>query len=502
MRRKFRIVRGARPTEVISTPPAPAVAPQPAAPPGPGPKRPTAVWQDADVAKVGQSSCGFRHELASGRSVRCARPIWDKADGGYCLYHALRNGSTVDAARQVWCDARRRAKAGNADFTGWHFPPDPDGLCFADQAFLGLASFKYAQFEGDVCFSGACFERGVWFESAVFHGRARFGKMTVLGKAWFDGAEFQDEVDFARAQFADGASFRTAVFRGPTALTEAFFRLDVNLRECKFWSDLSLAGAHVGHRLDMTGATFAGVADLDRALIEEGGDVLIDLPSPDVPFRKAYPFAHREQGAGAYRLARDTALAADDRARARQFHYAEHCAVEYGHRVQYNWAGLLRLWNPRWLWGFAKAFFEYGVGRLVFGFGDKPARAVALATALAVAVVCTGFYQFGLTAQAAVSAVDPTPSVGRDGLARALSCTAVLRDGAGGAVAVLNGQPVHTASRFRVEVAGVAQDFELAEVTYRPAEIRVLHVASGKSFRLPCRAGSPPPPRAASSGRP
>ncbi len=259
--------------------------------------------------------------------IHCNYPVWEESATGRCLYHDSDNGRDEETALKVWEEAWRKCDAEDCNFAGWHFPPNAIGF---RERKLSPANFELAKFVTIAMFYRAKFVGDVWFLEAEFS-----------GDAWFQDAEFGGD----------------AWFRG-----------------VRFGRDAWFHGARFGGRADFGGATF-----------EEGYELRLETPTWDLPFVQPRPFSRREEGKTAYRLAKQAAQNAGNYAGMGKYHYAEQCAIEFGERKSYGW----RFWRwcrkPRGVLGFARALVKCVFARGVFGYGEKPHRAL-VAGGLVIAV--------------------------------------------------------------------------------------------------------------------
>ena len=291
---------------------------------------------------------------------------------------------TEQQARQFWAEARKKVQAGDCDFTGRHFPTDPDRVGFGNITFTEKPAFAGATFEGDTWFGGATFKGDTSFEGATFKGHARFGGATFGGNASFGGATFEGRALFDGATFEGNAWFNEATFEGDAAFGGATFK-----------GLAAFGGATFEGHAQFYRATFEGRAWFDRATFErnawfdvaEAGNV-----SFLYPWETPRPFRHPERGESAYRLAKRCAQRRGDYRRAGHYHYAEQCAIDSGNRKGACWRPWRRdFWqgrhSPLWAWG------EFLVGRLLFGYGERPLR--VLIAAVAVILCWAAVYWFG-----------------------------------------------------------------------------------------------------------
>jgi Pentapeptide repeats (9 copies) len=99
--------------------------------------------------------------------------------------------------------------SGDARFKGAQFSGDAR---FNDAQFSGDATFEGAQFKGKARFEGTQFSKAAWFEEARFRGDTRFNDAQFSGRAWFSGAQFSKNVWFNNAQLSRDATFEGALF--------------------------------------------------------------------------------------------------------------------------------------------------------------------------------------------------------------------------------------------------------------------------------------------------
>lgn len=264
----------------------------------------------------------------------CDQPAWAHSPAGRCLCHSPQNGTSAETARAVWEAARRKAAdAGGCSFSGWHFPADPDERLFMATVFAGDAVFHGAVFAAQAGFLAARFTGAALFDNAVFHGDAWFIDADFAGDVRFHGVRFQGDADFEGAFFHAGAWFGN----------------------CSF---------------------------------QDGRDVQVDLPSVELPLVAPRPFQHRQEGETAYRLAKQAAIARGDYRRAGLYHYAEQSAHEHGSRVRCG----LRPWRLRFWTGMLELVFA----RIIFGYGEKPQRALLAGVGLILAMALLYFAVGGI----------------------------------------------------------------------------------------------------------
>ena len=342
----------------------------------------------------------------------CSKDAWQNCPKGFCIYHSPDNGKDKDAAGQVWTEARKRAQdPRGCDFTGWHFPDDPEKKWFIDATFQAPARFNEASFHGLPRLRGAISPGYSWFHQAIFQGRAIFNwatfhsdagffngaifqheasfhQATFEGLATFNGgafcsnafldmADFQDNVMFLGVEFQGEAHFAGATIRGNAFFGRATFKRDAFFNQTAFHSDALFdkttfrsmayfARAAFHGPTSFSGATFASKVSFMYVFVKDGTNIVVDLPTWELPFHKANPFQKREQGQELYRLAKESARRQADYLMAGNYHFAERCAAEYGNRKKHSW----KLWRC----GFWTSYLEWLFARMVFGYGERVLR--------------------------------------------------------------------------------------------------------------------------------
>lgn len=253
-----------------------------------------------------------------------------------------------DEARDFWMYVRERVEHGQLCFRGWYFPEDPDETFFGEEA----------TFDGDADFSEATFDGYADFSNAMFDGYADFRKAKFKGYTDFWHANFTGYTDFRRAKFKEYVNFTQAEVEGDADFRRATFEEEADFRE----------------------ATFTGRADF--LTTESKTFVYFTLPMAfDLIRRKHYPFCLPEEGATAYRLAKQTAQDRGDYREAGDYHYAEECAVDRARLKQSSGLAIVAtVWRVLW-------------GQMVFGYGERPLR--PLGASVFVILLCSAFYRCG-----------------------------------------------------------------------------------------------------------
>ena len=278
------------------------------------------------------------------------------------MYHSAENGKDDGTARIVWKEARNRAAEppfGESVFKGWHFPRDPKRKWFSMCIFKHPAWFEKAVFEDHVEFKFARFEGNAVFEDAIFKKSAVFNSATFDRATIFSGTVFRGDAGFVYSVFASVTGFECIAVHGDALFTSSTFR-----------STVTFSGT----------AFFAQKADFSGVYARDENSFFVGLPSRKRSRGEPGTFGLREEGEGLYRLAKESSRRQGDYSKAGDYYYAEQCAREYRKRKTSRC-------KP---WHFVS---EWLVGRIVFGYGEKPHRPLAAAI---VVIVVWAFLYFAL----------------------------------------------------------------------------------------------------------
>ena len=241
-------------------------------------------------------------------------------------------------------------------------------------------NFNTCIFEEDVSFSGpwentqsltVTFEGDVLFNVSVFWGQARFIGATFKKAAGFDGCTFHHVCAFREAVFYDRTLFRTVMFEGYVLFNEATFKEDARFVNTCFGKGVNFTDTVFQQRADFPGVYSRGkiVPQIDRVKFKRkrfGDDVFFWRFMKQV-----------SQEAGLYRDAGEC-------------FYREECAHFWQRfrgpdyqRISPIVKGL------RWLAGI-RLLPELVLGRLLFGYGERPLR--VLGAAIFMIIACGLFY--------------------------------------------------------------------------------------------------------------
>jgi hypothetical protein len=241
-------------------------------------------------------------------------------------------------------------------------------------------NFNACIFEEDVSFSGpwedtdslrVSFEGDVLFNMSLFCGQARFIGATFGKAAGFDGCTFQRVCAFREAIFCGRTLFRTVMFEGYVLFNEAMFREDARFINTCFAKGANFTAAYFGQKADFQGVYAHGKT---------------------VPQIERVRFGHRGYGDDLYfwrfmkQVSQDAGLYRD----AGECFYKEQCAHLWmrfrgtDYRRRSAWGKALR-----WLAG-VRLLPELALGRLLFGYGERPIR--VLGAAAIIILACGLFY--------------------------------------------------------------------------------------------------------------
>ncbi len=241
-------------------------------------------------------------------------------------------------------------------------------------------SFLNCTFEDDMSFSGpwedteslrVTFEGDVQFNLSVFLGQARFIGATFQKTAGFDGCTFHHVCAFRDAVFSGRTLFRTVAFEGYVLFNAARFNEEARFMNTCFAKGVNFTGAQFHRRSE-----FAGVYARGRT----------------VPLIERVRFVHPCSGDDEtfWRFMKQVCQEAGLYRQAGECFYNEQCA--------HFW---MRLWGAdacrlsagrkllRLLWA-VRLLPEFVLGRLLFGYGERPMR--VLTAAAMIILVCGLFY--------------------------------------------------------------------------------------------------------------
>ena len=290
--------------------------------------------------------------------------------------------------------------SGNALFRDSKFGGGAD---FGEAVIKGDANFKHCEIAGDAVFEGATIEGSALFTKARIGGKVLFGNASVKGTAsfgsmmahsvdfsnatvsgysvfaraniqgdvFFHRTRFQDDISFVDAEVTGEAHFDFAVFgRGATFWNAGFRRL-VSYWGCQFHGDAKFWNVRFGGGLNLGQAVFKGPVSFSGA-----------EPPPSGNFEGL--IAPRGRGESVYRLAKQVSQRTGQYREAGDWHYMERCDAWHSRmfpRENLVWANPLN-------WA------EYVLGRLAFGYGERPLR-VLCACAAGVLVYALFYYLTG-----------------------------------------------------------------------------------------------------------
>jgi len=243
-----------------------------------------------------------------------------------------------------------------------------------------LVSFHGCTFEGDVCFSSpwekpgeleVFFKRDVVFNSSVFCGQTRFSGSVFRGLAGFDGCRFERVAAFRDVFFHSRSMFRTVYFDGYVLLGGAIFRKEVRFTNSCF-----------GKGGNFKGMVFEDAADFSGVYSQ----------SKSVPIYESVKFCRRSFGDGEsfWRFIKQACQEAGHYHHAGEAFYNERCTHFWRQLRGTGYSSLSFLGKTLRLVKGIRLLPEFIFGRLLFGFGERPAR-ILVASALII-LLCGWFY--------------------------------------------------------------------------------------------------------------
>ena len=241
-------------------------------------------------------------------------------------------------------------------------------------------NFHNCTFEEDVAFSGpwenteslrVIFKGDVRFNMSVFSGQARFIGATFEKAAGFDGCIFQRVCAFREAVFGGRTLIRTVMFDGYVLFNKAQF-----VEDARFINTCFSKGANFTETLFHRKADFQGVYSRGRIIPQiEGVCFNRKRFGDDVTFWRFMKQVSQEAG-----LYRD----------AGECFYKEQCAHFWQRFRGSDYRRLSAVGKTiRWAAGF-RLIPELLLGRLLFGYGERPIRVLTAAGLLI--LVCGLFY--------------------------------------------------------------------------------------------------------------
>jgi uncharacterized protein YjbI with pentapeptide repeats len=175
-------------------------------------------------------------------------------------------GARMEAADFDRVHVRGRTSFDNCVSTG--------DLSFAGARFDRRASFREAEFQGDVLFLRAGFGSSARLDRARFHRDVVFHQASVTGPFAMEHAVVAGAANFNRAHFADLVLLRFTAFEAAVLFENARLDGTLNLARVRFGSSAQFAGA-VLHRkplLDQTLASATAIHDWPPGCVTEPRD--------------------------------------------------------------------------------------------------------------------------------------------------------------------------------------------------------------------------------------
>lgn len=240
--------------------------------------------------------------------------------------------------------------------------------------------FNNCKFEEDVVFSGpwdrpeymqVVFKKEILFNSSHFCGQARFSKAKFQAMAGFDGCRFGRICAFRNTVFQNRTMFRTVTFEGYGLFNGADFSADTRFANTLFGKGSNFTDVKFRNRCD-----FSGVYSRSKS----------------VPIYENVQFTRKRFGddASFWRFIKQVCQEAGYYQQAGECFYRERCA-HFWRRFRgsgYEKLSILRK-AIRWISGL-RLLPEFILGRLLFGYGERPTR--VLASGAVIILACAVFY--------------------------------------------------------------------------------------------------------------
>ena len=240
--------------------------------------------------------------------------------------------------------------------------------------------FDKCMFEENVIFAApwsepdsvsVVFESDAVFNSSIFKSQGRFRNATFKGIGSFDGCSFSSVITFRNACFEKEAKLRTVHFSGYCLFSSAEFKTSARFTNSHFVKGVNFAGAR-----------FCGQTDFNG----------VYASSRSVPAYESVSFGRKRVGddESFWRFVKQSAQEAGYYRLAGECFYHERCAGLWYKLTGLNYEGLPPLKKMLRLTSSIRLLPELLLGRLLFGYGERPMR-VLLASALII-VFCALFF--------------------------------------------------------------------------------------------------------------
>jgi len=240
--------------------------------------------------------------------------------------------------------------------------------------------FEKCVFEENVIFSAhwsapdslkVTFEKDIMFNSSQFRGQTRFRGATFKGVACFDGCSFASVVTFHNARFEQESKFRTVSFNGYCLFNNAVCEDAVRFTNSHFVKGVNFTGARLLGQTD-----FNGVYSSSRS----------------VPTYDSIHFGIKNHGENEsfWRFVKQSAQEAGYYHLAGECFYNERCARLWQKFSGTNYDSLSAWKKFVRLISSIRLLPEFVLGRLLFGYGERPVR-VLVACAFVI-VFCAIFF--------------------------------------------------------------------------------------------------------------
>jgi len=350
-------------------------------------------------------------------------------DGEY--FHGLEFNSEIDFSEAIFAVANI--------FRGCHFF---ERVQFCNSRFLNGAIFIYCEFMREVDFSSIQFEGKLRIAATIFHDEVDFSD-SCFEYAFFESEELPASPDEKTTVFEDGALFRNCVWSENVSFDQVEFNRSTIFEGSKFKYNSSFFHVRFNSSVDFKNVVFEKNDDVGRderrnlvnfsfcnfskaafskVLFECKATFLENTFNSEADFlganfknraefkdnkfnnrlyledKYSRVFLYAQDAIVPYRHAKLSADSNGDFRWAGRYHFQEQCAINEYERKTSVWNPLCKeFWrrseNGFFLWG------EFFLGRLLFGYGEKPLRplgAGAIVIVLCATIFCLAHGMHGV----------------------------------------------------------------------------------------------------------
>jgi len=278
---------------------------------------------------------------------------------------------------------------------------------FGSTVIAGGVKLSNAEVGGSVGFAHATIGADADFAGVTIGQECNFSFARIGGGAYFSGARIGKEARFGGADIGGTAVFRNAVVGGNLLFRGACIGGNAIFSELEALGNADFHGFDVGRRAYFSKARFTGKANfhaarlgmfvrLTGAVFQRSVDLSGTSPPPAGHFNDLSVKLGR--GESLCRFAKQVSQNMGEYRQAGDWHYRECCHQWYARTFRRKGLDRISALLSPLTWG------EYIIGRLVFGYGERPSRVVAAALVVilgsAVAYTAGGGIWHNMTQQA------------------------------------------------------------------------------------------------------